>query len=307
MRRLFLLPLILLCGAWIAQIPASAPSYTGPGDVTAFTAWWSCTRAYSAAKAAAQANACDLVRASDSTTCTMKLGTDGNVDLTVGTPCTSNTQTVTQFCNSTTCTVSKAYDQTAGNACQTASCDAVQATGANQPVFNLSGGSNNKPYLSTNSSSQILTSANNIVGTNVSSFSVVANRVSGTVSAILVSQNSTNNWFRETNVANLWQLQGGSSGSINGTANDNTWQAANSVINGASSVVSISGTESTGTVTGSTTTAAPSWAAGNVSRIHEAGFKNGTGWTFGSSGTTVALLCANQAAFYGTPVGAVCS
>jgi hypothetical protein len=99
--------------------PTVAASYTGPGDITAFTEWESCTRAYS-----------------DNATCTVKVAANGNLDL-LGTPCGGSTVAV--WIGVSSATVSKAYDQKAGNACNSASCDHVQATAANQPAFLLTG------------------------------------------------------------------------------------------------------------------------------------------------------------------------
>jgi len=80
----------------VGDVPATQ-HYQGPGDITTFTAWWG-LRAYTASAAAATQNVADLRRTSDSATCTIKLSAStGFVDLDVGTPCNSNTQTATAW------------------------------------------------------------------------------------------------------------------------------------------------------------------------------------------------------------------
>src|SRR5579863_5475305 len=89
-------------GNGFAQGPtASGSAYVGPGDITPYKMFFSATRGYSAAAAAAQQNAVQLFRFIDSSNCTAKLATNGNVDYTVGTPCNGGTQTVTDWANGT--------------------------------------------------------------------------------------------------------------------------------------------------------------------------------------------------------------
>lgn len=74
--------------------PSAAVGYIG--DVVSLTAYYS-LRAYTAAQAAAATqNVTDLVR-NDGATCTAKIGTNGYIDTTVGTPCNGATQTVTAW------------------------------------------------------------------------------------------------------------------------------------------------------------------------------------------------------------------
>lgn len=82
-------------------VQASAGSiYTGPGDIVSGATVWYGLRAYTVAIAAAGTQSIvDLRRASDNATCTAKIATNGSVDLTVGTPCNSSTQTVTAWLN----------------------------------------------------------------------------------------------------------------------------------------------------------------------------------------------------------------
>lgn len=133
-----------LVASFIVPVPTQAafpsggdytgvPLYVGPGDVTAnvFASWWSCSRAYSLATAGS--SACDIERASDSTSCTVTTNSLGNLDLTIATPCASST-TVTAWCANTTCRVIKLYDQAGGARPLT------QATFANAPLFSFNTG-----------------------------------------------------------------------------------------------------------------------------------------------------------------------
>jgi hypothetical protein len=103
----------------------SQPTYSGPGDiVSGATGWWG-LRGYSAASAATAQPAALILRASDSTTATINILSNGTFD----------TATAATFCASTTCSVKTLYDQT-GNGY-----NLTQATAANQPalLFNCFG------------------------------------------------------------------------------------------------------------------------------------------------------------------------
>src|SRR4051812_47838038 len=55
-----------------------AAAFSGPGDaVSGALAFWSCSRAYTAAYASGNGNACDIQRTSDSATCTTKFASNG--------------------------------------------------------------------------------------------------------------------------------------------------------------------------------------------------------------------------------------
>ncbi len=107
MRRFFTICAALILGVAPAlgqmqsnvvwDVPASQ-HYQGPGDITAFTAWYG-LRAYSAAVAATGTQKAVDLRRNDGATCTALIGSNGDIDLTVGTPCNSNTQTVTAWRN----------------------------------------------------------------------------------------------------------------------------------------------------------------------------------------------------------------
>jgi lysophospholipase L1-like esterase len=105
----------------------SGSGYVGPGDAAVVaglgnaTDFGSCTYAYNSAYATGSNPACSLRRA-DGQTCTVLIGKNGLVDVSVGTPCTgtgpagtTGASTATQFCASTTCYVSTVYNQRGAN------------------------------------------------------------------------------------------------------------------------------------------------------------------------------------------------
>jgi hypothetical protein len=107
MRALWLIPAILFAALGVswAQLPwqsgvGTPTAYVGPIDVIASPKACYSLRACSGAIAAAGTQSIvDLRRSSDNATCTAIVATSGGVDLTVGTPCNSSTQTVTAWTN----------------------------------------------------------------------------------------------------------------------------------------------------------------------------------------------------------------
>lgn len=293
--------------------PKTAAAYVGPNDITgvSFTAWYSCTRGVSAAKATANANACDLRRASDNATCTVKLAASGGVDLMVGTPCGGST--VTAWIGASSALISKVYDQTAGNACITGtSCDAIETTAALQPQLLLTGCgvASTLPCITAATSQNMLTPfADRFVSTNgIVSFSAVSDAANAAGGAYIIAYNN-GSWLGGGGSANQWRIFDGTTVKAF-TANDATWHAANTVITtGASlTVVNLDGTETTFTLapvanTSQIVVLAGSGSAGIVMNGGEAGFADNVVWT----STVRGKLCANQAAYYGTTVGATCS
>lgn len=102
MRRLALTLLLLLFGS--TQLPAqmlvpnpwAGRPYSGPCDLATFTAWYGLRACSAAIAATGTQNAVDLVR-NDAATCTGKIGKNGYLDVSVGTPCNGNTQTITAW------------------------------------------------------------------------------------------------------------------------------------------------------------------------------------------------------------------
>jgi hypothetical protein len=294
-------------------------SYGGPGDTVAFTAWYG-LRAYNntlANSGASTTPVLDVYGPTTATSCTIYLlgnGT-GKLDLNtagsggIGNPCSGG---ATTFCSvtNTTCTVSKLYDQTVGNACGGSACDVVQATAAYRPTLLLTGcgASGTLPCLQGTSNAIDLAGANNITPASgvVSLITVAARQASsGTVSYWMVENGLGNNELITKNAANTWEVTCCSAGSIQPTATDDVWHAMIGVINGSSSVANLDGTEATGTIAGSTTAGKPyflSVASSNTYQESEAGFIDNVPVAQGVR----SALCQNAASYYGTAAGTYC-
>jgi len=145
--RFVLIAWLALCGIANAQLSGgmqfpgpgtvhSATTYQGPGDViSGATAWGSCARAYNAAYANGTNPLCDLVDTSAGSTaiCTLRVKTDGFVDLT-GTYCTGSADPPTACAAAAggACRVSKIYDQVGTTT------GWVNATNSQRPVLTFS-------------------------------------------------------------------------------------------------------------------------------------------------------------------------
>lgn len=293
--------LLLLCGAAAAQEPIigghvfvtkSSSAYTGPGDlVSGAKAWWG-LRAYNAAKASALFNVGIFRRSSDSTNCTGLLAAVGNLDITT-TYCSGSTSLPT-FCGNAggSCFASTMFDQS-GN-----SNDVTQATAANQPalVFNCIG---SLPCLQVTTSSQtMLTSGSITPATGTLSFSLVINHAVGTSAATMLRENGASS-NRISGGNGVLVMNGGTSGSISATMSGAAFHAVQAMMNGtASSVVNIDGTETTGTVTGSTTAGTALFFSNVASQTYD--MTEGGIWdNIAFSSTQRANLCHNQFTYWG--------
>lgn len=205
----------------------------------------------------------------------------------------------------------KAYDQTAGVQCAAASCDLVQATAGNQPQI-LPVCVNTAPCL-LSTGTQTMLSANNFTpnAAHKVSFSVVAQRLGGTVEMVLMAENGERNEIvASTAGSNAWRIWGGTSGSLTDTTTPTNaaWHAGNGVGNGSSSVLNIDGTETTGTLVNSSTAgsleAFKNNSGANLMQT-EAGFWDNLTFTTGA-GSQAALMCRNQHNFYATTAGTNC-
>jgi hypothetical protein len=168
-------------------------------------------------------------------------------------------------CAATNCFLKTGYDQSGGARHHT------NAAAVGQPpiVFGCQAG---LACLATSDSAHALAGPSITPATGVASFSAVANRVSGTGGCVLARENGAAGQRITAGLsASQWRMLGGTSGTITATAADATWHAAAGVVNGASSVLSIDGVETTGTATGSTTAGTPSVAGitGTVCRESE--------------------------------------
>lgn len=194
--------------------------------------------------------------------------------------------------------VSKWYDQVAGNNCGAASCDAVQATAALQPLL-LANCFNALPCVAYNNAlSLVLTSANNFTpATGTASLSAVYERT-GAVTGGGTTVGMASPLDRMTYGLSANQARVGAGTLLGATANDNTAHAVNAGINGASSFVNVDGTATSGTTTSSTTAGAPQIGSNaTMGYVTEGGFWDNVVFTSPQQ----ASMHTNQSAYWGTP------
>ena len=296
MKRLFSI-LFLGCSAALvcAQIPmtGAGPSqptptvnYSGPGDIVAgASAWWG-LRAYNAAYAAPGNNPAAVV--CDSATflvcTTINILSTGAFDV--------STASGSSSCVST-CVVKQLYDQS-GNS-RPISC----SSSATCPILTFNCVNTSLPCLKTTTTGQILGASATITSTGTLTFSLVYDRAAGTGALAMIRENGTNNRIGTASGANSLIMTGGSSGTLTATANDAAWHAVQAVMAGASTVINVDGTETTGTVTGNTSTGSPQAWSSNTTNTLE--MTEGGAWdniNFSSGQRTA--MCHNQYVYWGT-------
>lgn len=191
--------------------------------------------------------------------------------------------------------VTKWYDQSGNTR------DVLQVTAGNQPELFLACFGVLPCVSQLKTAGKVLSSAGNFTpATGVVSMSQVASTAATGSGAQFLQQNGVQNRLGASSTPGFWGLSGGTSGSILAAASDSAFHAGNVVTNGASSVENIDGTETTGTVTGSTTAGAISVILGSGTQLIqmcEVGFWDNVAF---SSGNRTALQ-GNQKAYWGTP------
>lgn len=264
---------------------APATSYVGPGDVQSGAISYIGVRAYTLAQALAHANAFDLVRVSDGATMTATYLDSGDLDV----------ATISAWTSGANPRISKGYDGT-GN-----SNHGTRAS-PNQPLLVLSGGPNGQPYISSDANSVGLQLPNITYPTGVVTFSIVAQRTTvGTASATYLGTQSGGNRIQSGNAtANQWRLRS-STGSFTATASDNAWHSGCGIINGASSLIRVDSTETTGSRTGDTGLLIQWFGLADTGGDR---IQMGEGLIYidtALNATQRANLQANQKTYYGTP------
>ena len=257
MRWIVALFLLLAPPAFAQPIGGvQSQTYAGLGDLgMTVTDYWSCDYAVSATKAASGTlKLCNIRRASDNATTDILALPNG----------LANIAAATTFCNATTCFVAKAYGQvgTIG--------DCSQATAANQPQVIFSAQGSLMGVRAANSTTILLTCPSFTPPQAANTMASVAIRNAGTQAANLAQENgsSVNNRLRFSVGASLVDLVGGSSGSFTGAATDNVTHSIIGVMNGASSVLTVDGSDTTGTATGNTTAGASTlWGANSATTV----------------------------------------
>lgn len=289
--------------------PAAAASYTGPGDITSWTAWYG-LRPYKAAYAGSSSHpAVNITRASDSHTCDLLTSTTTGLGNTVN--CSSgadNSQSAASFCASTTCipTIGTGwYDQTKNAAC-TGSCDLTAGWSGTQFQLALTG-VNGRPGLQTSANPGFMQTAsghNFTPSAAVVSMTGVTCRISGTQEFLIVQTNGAQNRIKELSNASpiVFGTFGGTSGSVTENSNDTTCHSVIGVVGSGTgnSLIAVDGSITTGTVTGNTTAGRPLIPQNNgvnTVLIGEAGFIDNVAL----SSSTIASVYGNQKSFWGTP------
>lgn len=232
MRALAVVLLILLAASpahgWIAQKPA--PTYTGPGDIIAFT-FWHGLRAYSAAVAAS--GTAKMMRIRNPTSgelCDVLVASNGGLGNTANCTGSGAGQSVSSFCGGADCRIATMYDQVAANACTSASCDLVQATSANQPT--LSAADSYQVAVNPGATAVVLTSANNYTPSSQLSMTIAAvGNKTGTFNQNIYSAQGAQNLINGVSSgANTWQLIGTTGPTISAT--DGAWHTAAALLRG---------------------------------------------------------------------------
>lgn len=247
MRRFLAVAFLFLFGFYASPVNAQSITFYAGTSATSYMldGQPAPTRAYSLRRLLTSYSTnklINIVRASDSATTDIGFTSTGAFD----------TAAATTFCNATTCKVITWYDQSGNTA------NLTQGTDANRPslVFNCLGVN---PCVRFSSNTISIAAAGNITpATGLVSINVTANRSSGTGAFTLLRENAINNRMSSPASINTWQIVGGGGGLLTGVAADTAWHSATGIINGASSVLSIDGTQTSGTVTGNTTAGAPS-------------------------------------------------
>lgn len=270
--------------------------YVGPGDLVPGAMAWYGLRAYSAAKAIAQAPAANVTNSTNTETCDIKLATTGGLAATVANCSGASSGTVIATFCAGGCRIGTLYDQS-GNGL-----NATQATFANQIPLVLSCISA-LPCFSTTGASQFL---NATITSQASPYSVsmVYDRTNSASTNIPIF--ATGSGFQVTSGPSANTIQAAQSTSLfTAAATDNANHSIATILNGASSGFYIDGTWTPGSTVAvaSNTALAIASAIGttDTNNMGEVGL-----WPAAFTGTSSAnalqtnALCHNQFAYWGT-------
>lgn len=286
---------------------AAPPSYAGPGDVTTFTSWWG-LRAYTAAIAAAGTqHLVTILRASDSHSCDILVATNGGFGNTAS--CGTggdNGQSASSFCNATTCTVTKVFDQVGSTPL-----DANGGTAFPALTFNCI--NTTLPCISANggvgqelrSTATFTNNASKKIST-----SWVHNSNSGSGGSVVIAVTSGNNFADADFSATSVTWFGGVGGTFTSPSQSDSAFHANNLATDATtnpSTWNVDGTEASDTTISNSSNTAVILAFRNqgsgVMQQVEAGFADNTVWTL----SIRSKLCDNQGTYWGTSKGTHCN
>lgn len=299
-KSLIVLAMLAVAGQALALTPAKrvalisggASSYVGPGDLVAGGSFfYSCARGYSRSFVhLGLGRACNLRNTTTNETCDELLTSAGKPGLTIGCSAGSDGRTLAQFC-SPGCAVAAAYDQTGHGF------NVTQATAGSQPTLTLNC-LGSLPCLSGTAAVSLGSFTSITPASGVATFFEIYNRTAGTGLGATIRENAINNRMSANNTSAHVALFGGSSGSFTAAATDAAWHVLQGVLSGASSALIVDATSTSGTATGNTTAAQPSWVvsvATTTTEAAEAGAWDGAALTTAQQ----TALCKNAQAAYG--------
>ncbi len=230
-------------GAKAQTITVTGASYTGPGDIVAFTAWYG-LRAYSAAKCGTAC--CRVVRASDSTQIDINSAADGSLDA----------ATLATFLAATTGKFVTWYDQVGSN-------DLTQGTDGNRPAVTANAVNTSYGATFDGGSGTVLVTGSNFNLTQPYSFVATAKQPTPAGCGLLgIDDGSYAGVVVEFTAGPEIRIYAGSN--FNANITGGALYAFEFVVNGASSVISANGTKTTGDA-GAQDTGAHPFMIGNES------------------------------------------
>jgi hypothetical protein len=243
-------------------------SYSGPGDVVSgATIWGSCARAYSSATAAGT-SMCDLVDSAAPTTviCTLKLGSNGFVDLVSTANCTGSVTPAAKCAAATggVCNVQKVYDQIGGTS------GWIQSTAATQPVLAFNALNSLPGWTCTSAANKSMITTTTFTFSAPYTWVATAKRTANntTSQAIMGWSTAPNGYLGFSNATNtVTSTSSGGGFATLGSVTDNSFHALQGYIDpsgaAANGLVSADGVDSAGAVVGSSS---PSGVTARVCR-----------------------------------------
>lgn len=252
--------------------------YTGPGDIVASALGWWGLRAYNAAYATGSNPAADVCDVAVGTTCsTINIKSDGSFD--AATAAASAACTVA-------CSVKTLYDQSGGGN------NLIQSIVANRPVLSFSCIGSLPCMIFASHGLQKLMSVTQAQPFTISS---VAERTGSFTSFNFIGPVADGNGLYFANAADTAETYCGSG--ITKAATDGAFHALHSICNGASSVIDVDNSTTTGNAGSGTNTANPTFGdTGNayVGHATEMGW-----WGSAFSAGNITSMSANQHAYWG--------
>jgi hypothetical protein len=271
-------------GLWgDAKVSGGGGGYVGPGDiVSGASAWWG-LRAYS--NATKGGNAVDVFGNTTSTTFTFVTKSDGTLELSAG----GAAAFIAGNSGVLNMRITQLYDQT-GNG------HPMTATGVPRPVF-LTSGLCSFAVAQFNNSAHIMTAVGFAVSQPLSIAAVAKETSSAGIAALLSDSTNLEFSFNTTPA-----LRVKTSGNLpSGTTPINTFYSLQGVFNGASSVVTVNGTDTTGTIGGNGISGAHVLQMGNDDfgeALPGAIVEQGV-WPIAFSSGQRTSMSSNQRAFWG--------